>query len=74
MIIRAKIETSEKFSYKDKRYVKIAGYLEGRGLFEQTVREELIPDNLEGKTCEIEFAVGLSHFKPYLKIDSIKVL
>ena len=73
MNVLAKIITSEQFTIEGKRYVKLQGFINGLGLFQQTVKEELIPDSLEGKECVLKFVIGLNQFKPYLKISGISL-
>lgn len=70
------VATTEKFSFDGKSYVKIQGFAQMDGwdkkkLMETTVREELVPDSLEGKTCLLEFEIGLSKFKPFLRLKNI---
>lgn len=73
MNVIAKIMSTEQFEIQGKRYVKLQGFINGLGLFQQTVREELVPDMLEGKECCLNFCIGLSNFKPYLKIKGISL-
>lgn len=70
----AEIKSSEKFEIEGKKFVKLQGFINGLGLFQQTVREEIVPDSLEGKECELGFEVGLVNFKPTLKLTSLKVI
>lgn len=72
MNVIAKIFSTEKFEIEGKKFVKLEGYLNDIGVFKQTVREEIVPDFLEGKECVIMFAVGVDAFcKPTLKIKGI---
>lgn len=73
MNVIAKIFTTEQFSFDGKRYVKIKGIMNEKELFEQTVREELVPDGLEGKEAVLDFEIGVAKFKPYLKLKSIVI-
>lgn len=73
MNVIAKILATEKFAIEGKKFVKLQGFINGLGLFQQTVKEELVPDFLEGKECCLCFTVGLSNFKPYLKIKGISL-
>ena len=73
MNVLAKIITTNQFTIDGKKFVKLQGFINGLGLFQQTVREELIPDSLEGKECILKFSVGLANFKPYLKITGISL-
>lgn len=72
------VATTEKFNIEGKTYVKLQGFATMDGwdkkkLMETTVREELVPDSLEGKSCIMDFEIGLSKFKPYLRLKSIVV-
>lgn len=73
MQVLAKIFTTEQFSFDGKKYVKIKGIMNEKELFEQTVREELVPDGLEGKEAVLEFEIGVSKFKPYLRLKRIVI-
>lgn len=75
MVVKAKILATERFSIDGKAYVKLQGFLSNKGLFQQTVKEELIPDILEGRECNLEFDIGLDgKLKPYLRLKSISLL
>lgn len=73
MNVIAKILASEQFEIEGKRFVKLQGFINGLGLFQQTVKEELVPDSLEGKEVCLMFCIGLANFKPYLKIKGISL-
>lgn len=74
MNLKAKILATDKFQIEGKSYVKLQGFLQNVGVFQQTVREELVPDSLEGKECVMVFNVGLDNrMKPYLKLNGISL-
>lgn len=73
MKVLAKIIASNRVDYDGKKFVKLQGFLNGLGLFQQSVKEELVPDFLEGKECLIEFSIGIMNFKPYLKVVGISL-
>ena len=73
MNVIAKIMTSEQFEFNGQRFVKIQGFINGLGLFQQSVKEELVPDGLEGKECCLMFKIGLVNFKPSLKLVGISL-
>lgn len=73
MNVNAKIMTSEQFEFNGQKYVKLGGFINGLGLFQQSVKEELIPDKLEGKEVNLEFDIGLVNFKPSLKLKKITI-
>lgn len=74
MKVIAKVMSSRQFEFNGVKYVTLEGFINGLGIFKQNVRENLIPDNLEGKDCEIAFKIGLANFKPTLKVESIKII
>lgn len=74
MKVLATIVSSKQFDYNGSKFVTVEGFIGGLGIFRQTIRESLIPDNLEGKNCEIEFNIGLTNFKPTLKVVNVKLL
>lgn len=74
MNVIAKILASEKFEFNGSKFVKLQGFINGLGVFQQTVKEELVPDALEGKECCLMFAIGLDgKMKPYLKLKGISL-
>lgn len=74
MILNAKVICTKKFSIDGKGFVTIQGIMNERGMFSQTVREELVPDILEGKEIALNYDVGIAtNFKPYLKLVSINI-
>lgn len=74
MKVRAEIKTSKQFDFNGSKFVTLEGFINGLGIFKQTVKENLVPDSLEGKECEIEFTLGLNNFKPCLKVVSINLI
>lgn len=74
MKLKAKVLFSEKFSFNNQQYVKIQGSLENMGLFDISVKENLVPDSIEGKTVNLDYEVGLIKFKPVLKLKSITII
>lgn len=74
MNIKASILATEKFMIEGKSFVKIQGFINGLGVFQQTVKEELVPDSLEGKEALMLFSIGLDNkLKPYLKLKGISL-
>lgn len=74
MVLNAKVLCTKKFSMDGKNFVTIQGIINEKGMFQQTVREELVPDFLEGKEISLNYDVGIAtNFKPYLKLVSIKL-
>ncbi|MBR2705544.1 MAG: hypothetical protein IKE91_08770 [Clostridia bacterium] len=74
MILNAKVIVTKKFVMDGKHFVTIQGIMNDKGMFQQTVREELIPDVLEGKEIALNYDVGIAtNFKPYLKLVSINI-
>ena len=70
--VKCQVIFTEQFAFNGNKYVKIQGKINNLGLFQQTVREDLIPDNLEGKNCTMVFTLGVdSKLKPYLKFSEI---
>lgn len=75
MKLRASVLFSDRFEFDGKKYVKMQCYCLGRGVFVQTVREELVPDNLEGKEVSMGFDIGFDNkLKPYLKFTGLEVI
>lgn len=73
--LNASICASKQFEINGQKFVTIEGFLQNIGIFKQTVKEELVPDSLEGKNCSIEFDVGVdSKFKPSLKVKRIELV
>lgn len=74
MKVKAKIVCTKKFSIEGKSYVTLQGVMNEKGMFCQTVREDLVPDHLEGTSIELDYDIGIANnFKPYLKLQSIKI-
>lgn len=74
MKINARVICTKKFMIEGKGFVTIQGVMNDKGMFSQTVREELVPDKLEGTSIEINYDIGIANnFKPYLKLVSIKI-
>lgn len=74
MNVIAKILASEKFEFNGGKYVRLQGFINNLGVFQQTVKESLIPDSLEGKECVLNFGIGIDNkFKPYLRLKSISL-
>jgi hypothetical protein len=74
MNVIAKILSTEKFEIDGKKFVKVQGFINGLGVFKQTVREELVPDSLENKECCLSFALGLDEkCKPYIRLKAISL-
>lgn len=72
--LTANIFTTQQFEIDGKKFVTIQGTLENIGIFKQTVPENLVPDSLEGRSCTMNFDVGVDYkFKPSLKLKSIKI-
>lgn len=72
MEIKARILLSEKFVIDGKNFVKIQGFINGLGIFKQTVREEIVPDAIEGKEVLLNYNIGLDNAcKPYLRLNGI---
>lgn len=74
MKVIAQVVSSKQFDFNGGKFVTLEGFINGMGIFKQTVRENLVPDNLEGKNCEITFKIGLANFKPTLKVEAIKII
>lgn len=75
MKLNAKVLFSEKFSFDGKSFVKIQALCNGKGIFQQTVREELVPDSIEGKEVNFVYDIGFdSKLKPYLKFNGLEIL
>ena len=74
MKVRAEIKTSKQFEFNGNKFVTLEGFINGLGIFKQTVKESLVPDSLEGKECDIDFTIGLTNFKPTLKVVSINLI
>lgn len=74
MNVIAKILATEQFEFNNGKYVKIQGFINGLGVFQQTVKESLVPDSLEGKEVCMMFSIGVdSKLKPYLKFKGISL-
>ena len=74
MKVNAKVVCTKRFTIEGKGYVTIQGIMNEKGMFSQTVREELVPDRLEGCTIELNYDIGIANnFKPYLKLESINI-
>ena len=74
MNVTAKILATEQFEFNGGKFVKLQGFINGLGVFQQTVKEELVPDSLEGKECLLMFSIGLDgKMKPYLKLKGISL-
>lgn len=74
MVLNAKVIVTKKFMMDGKNFVTIQGIMNEKGMFQQTVREELVPDVLEGKEIALNYDVGIAtNFKPYLKLVSINI-
>lgn len=74
MNVIATIVANEPFEIEGKSYVKLQGFINGLGVFKYTVREELVPDSLEGKECILMFSIGVDGFcKPKLCLKGISI-
>lgn len=74
MKVQAKVICTKKFMIEGKGYVTLQGIMNDKGMFSQTVREELVPDKLEGCSIEMNYDIGIANnFKPYLKLESINI-
>lgn len=74
MNVVAKILATEKFAFNGNNFVKLQGFINGLGVFQQTVKEDLVPDSLEGKEVTMMFSIGVdSKLKPYLKLKGISL-
>lgn len=74
MNVIAKILATEQFEFNGGKFVKLQGFINGLGIFQQTVKEDLVPDSLEGKECVLMFSIGLDNkLKPYLRLKGISL-
>lgn len=74
MNIIIKVVTTKKFQFNNQNYVGIEGFANGLGIIRQTVKEELVPDELEGKTIKLGICLGLVNYKPSLKVKSLEIV
>lgn len=75
MKLNAKVIFSEKFSFDGKNYVKIQAIANGKGVFQQTLREELVPDSIEGKEVNFNYNIGFDQkLKPFLKFEGLEII
>ncbi len=67
------VAISKPFNGKDgRRWVKLEGILLGVGIISTILKEEMVPDSIEGKTVTSVFSIGVSkEFKPYLRLVEI---
>ena len=74
MNVIAKVLMSKKLEFDGKKFVKIQGFINDIGIFQKTVREELVPDNIEGKEVCMMFGIGIdSKLNPYLNLKGISL-
>lgn len=74
MKLKAEILATEKFEIEGKKFVRIQGFINDLGIFKHTVKEEIVPDVLEGRKVTLNFEAGLDKScKIYSKLVSISL-
>ena len=75
MNVKAKILFSERFNFNGGNYVKIPGFINELGIFQISVKEELVPDICEGKEVSLDYGIGIDgKHKPFLKLNGISLV